>query len=100
MTISVFQSKDTKRKKLASDCKKHVTDFFNKVKVKISKALTDNRFVLASQFEQELKNQQKECTSRIKELQPMITTARAHWDTVVDICNTLGSLSTTLSKNK
>lgn len=100
LTISVFQSKDTKRKKLASDCKKHVTDFFNKVKVKISKALTDNRFVLASQFEQELKNQQKECTSRIKELQPMITTARAHWDTVVDICNTLGSLSTTLSKNK
>ena len=98
LTISIFQSKDSKRKKLAGDSKKHVADFFNKVKVKVSTALTNNKLVLATQFEQELKNQQKDCGSRIQKLQPMATTARANWDTVIDLYNTLSTLSSELSK--
>lgn len=93
LTISIFQSKDSKRKKLASDCKKHVADFFNKVRVKVSTTLTSNKLVLATQFEQELRNQQKDCSSRIQKLQPIATTARANWDTVIDLHNTLATLS-------
>lgn len=100
LAISVFQSKDSKRRKLAGDCKRVVADFFNKVRVKVSSALTDNRLVLAAQFEQELKSQQKDCSSRIKKLQPMAATARANWNTVVDMYKTLSTLSDELSKAK
>lgn len=100
LAISVFQSKDSKRKKLAGDCKRVVADFFNKVRVKVSSALTNNRLVLATQFEQELKSQQKDCSSRIQKLQPMAATARANWDTVIDLYKTLSTLSTELSKAK
>lgn len=100
LAISVFQSKDSKRKKLAGDCKRVVADFFNKVRVKVSSALTNNRLVLATQFEQELKSQQKDCSSRIHKLQPMAATARANWDTVIDLYKALSTLSTELSKAK
>lgn len=98
LTISVFQSKDSKRKKLAGDSKKHVADFFNKVKIKVSEALTNNNMVLSAQFEQELQNQHDDCSSRIQKLQPMATTARANWDVVIDLYNALSALSTELSK--
>lgn len=98
LTISVFQSKDSKRKKLAGDSKKHVADFFNKVKIKVSEALTNNNMVLSTQFEQELQNQHDDCSSRIQKLQPMATTARANWDVVIDLYNALSALSTELSK--
>lgn len=98
LAISVFQSKDSKRKKLAADCKKHVEDFFNKVRVKVTSALTNNRLVLATQFEQELKNQQKDCGTRIQKLQPMAATARDNWDTVIDLYKTLTALSKELNK--
>lgn len=100
LTIGIFQSKDSKRKKLAGDCKKHVADFFNKVRVKVSTALTNNKLVLTTQFEQELRNQQKDCSSRIQKLQPMATTARANWSTVIDLYNTLLALSEKLENRQ
>ncbi len=96
LTISVFQSKDTKRKKMAGDCMKYVVDFFNNVRSKVSTSLTSNKLILATQFEQELKNQQKECILKIQKFQPVTVTARLHWDTIVDICKTLSKLSSEL----
>lgn len=98
LTISIFHSKDSKRKKMAADCKKHVADFFNTVRTKVSSALTNNKLVLSTQFDQELKSQQKDCSNRIQKLQPLAATARAHWNTVLDIYTTLTNLTKELNK--
>lgn len=97
LTIGLFQTKDAKRKKIAADCKKQLSSFFSSVKTKVGAALNNNKFMLSSQFAQELTDQQRDCAARIKKLQPMAASARAHWDEVLDIYKTLMNLSTILS---
>lgn len=98
LIFSVFQSKETKKKRKAAECKKHLLTFFSEVKKTVVKTLTDNKYLLTTQFAQELSDQQKECADKIKMIQPMAVTARAHWDTVIEIFNTLKSLDNNLSK--
>lgn len=96
--ISLLQSKDTKRKKLAADCKKQLSGFFIKIKTQANSALTDNSFLLSSQFREELAEQQKECVTMIKKLQPMAVAARANWNTVLDIYSALRRIASKLSE--
>lgn len=95
--LSLIQSKDTKRKKLAADCKKQLSGFFVKVKNQVNSALNDNSFLLSSQFSEELSSQQKECAAQIKKLQPMAVTARANWNTVLDINSALKRIASNFS---
>ena len=97
LLLTPFQTKEAKRKRIAADCKKQLSTFFSGVKAKVGAALNDNRFMLSTQFAQELQEQQRDCTARIRKLQPMASSARSHWNEVLDIHKTLMSIDTILS---
>ena len=97
LLLTPFQTKEAKRKRIAADCKKQLSTFFSGVKAKVGAALNDNRFMLSTQFAQELQEQQRDCTARIRKLQPMASSARSHWNEVFDIHKTLMSIDTILS---
>lgn len=97
LTMSIFQTKDSKRKKVAADCKRQLSSFFSGVKNKVVSALSENKFMLSSQFLKELSDERRYCEKKIKELQPMAAVARYNMDSVCAILETLNKIKTILS---
>ena len=96
--LSIFQSKDAKRKKISNACKKSIHTFFAEAKNKTNSTLADNNMTLSTQFANELSSEIEGCSTKIRKLQPMATTARTHWDTVVDMYNATNRLFEELQK--
>ena len=90
-------TKDSKRKKVAADCKRQLSSFFSGVKNKVVSALSENKFMLSSQFLKELSDERRYCEKKIKELQPMAAVARYNMDSVCAILETLNKIKTILS---
>lgn len=98
LLISIFQSKEAKRNKMAAECKKSSNKFFIEVKKKVNDSLKDNSNLLSDQFCKELSEEYKICKEQKRNLQPLAVSARVHWDFVTKTYENLAKIDQNLSK--
>lgn len=98
LLMSISYSKDTKRNKMAAECKKSSHKFFEEVKEKVKDSMKENGNLLSNQFSKELSEEKKICIEQIRNLQPLAISARIHWDFVTNAYENLAKIDQNLSK--